>query len=69
MLQEGNNMETQFKDTGSILDHCRKCRCLLYIHEEDFALCESCIFDIMDTNKRKSTIEKDIHEPSKKVVR
>ena len=49
-------METnnQFKNTGSILDHCRNCKIQLFEWEENGALCQYCILDATEDSKRET---------------
>lgn len=44
-------MEDKFKNTGSALDHCRKCKCKLFTWEEDEAICGDCIMEYIEDLK------------------
>lgn len=45
-------MEKEFKNTGSVLDNCRICKCKLYVWEEDGAVCVHCIENFIEKTKK-----------------
>lgn len=46
-------MENKFKNSGTALDHCKNCKCLLFDWEEDAALCGNCISEFLEDTKKE----------------